>query len=112
MYLSQRGQLRPARHDVVIPLWVVGNKAGGAVLYPIGGVSEMSAAPTAKGVEGAVAEQAIEILRIGTGVAGEIFAVEVAEETVIMIHSMLLLRRDKLPHVREGGLLLVKGRTR
>ena len=72
----------------------------------------MTAASIAQGVEGAIAEQAVELLRIGIRVTGEIFAVAVTEETMIMVHSMLLLRRDKLPPVRDGSLFAVKGKFR
>ena len=66
----------------------------------------MAAAPIAQRVERAIAEQAVELLRISICVAGEIFAVGVAEETMTVVHSMLLLWRDKLPPVWGGSLWL------
>ena len=72
----------------------------------------MAAAPIAQRVEGAIAEQAVELLRISICVAGEIFAVVITEETMIVVHSMLLLRRDKLPPVWGGSLFVVRGRIR
>ena len=97
---------------MVIPLWAVGDQTGGAVFDSLGGVSEMAAAPIAQRVEGAITEQAVELLRFRICVAGEIFAVAITEETMIMVHSMLLLRRDKLPSVRGGSLVVVRGRIR
>ena len=72
----------------------------------------MAAAPIAQRVEGAIAEQAVELLRISICVAGEIFAVAITEEAMIMVHSMLLLRMDKQPPVRGGSLFVVRGRIR
>ena len=72
----------------------------------------MTAAPIAQGVEWAVAEQAVEMLRVGIGVAGKIFAVAITEEAMIIVHSMLLLRMDKLTPVRGGSLFVVRGRIR
>ena len=84
--------VRPARHDVVIALGSVGDKAGGTVFYPVGGVSEMSAAAAAKGIKRAIAEQAVEAVTVGSGVAGEILAFCVGEkaEMLVLIHNRLL----------------------
>ena len=97
---------------MIIAFRAVGDQTGGAVFDSLGGVSEMAAAPIAQRVEGAIAEQAVELLRISICVAGEIFAVAITEEAMIVVHSMLLLRMDKLPPVRGGSLFVVRGRIR
>ena len=118
----QPEQLRPALQDPVEFLGDVGEKAVGAVLDPVGGIGKLTAAFVVQNVEGTVAEQTIEPFWICTAVAGEIFTVAVAEETMIMLHSMLISKIDKLPPVRaavclqrdrkERKRMVVKGMSR
>jgi hypothetical protein len=70
----------------------VGEKTVGTVLDPFGSVGKLTAAFVVQNVEGAVAEHTVELIRIGVRMAGEIFAVTVTEETMVMLHSMLLFR--------------------
>ena len=100
----QSDQLRPTLQYPIIPLWDMGKKAVGAVFDPGGGIGELSAASVIQNVEGTVAKHAIELFRIGVRMAGEVFAVAVAEETMVMLHSMLLFKIDKLPPVLGGSL--------
>ena len=55
----------------------------GAVLHSAFRIAETAAAPVAKRIQRAVAEKAIEILRICALMAGEIFTVPVLKEIVI-----------------------------
>ena len=59
------------------------NEASGAILDPLFGVSEITAALITQGIEGAIAEQATEIFRIYAFVAGKIFAGCILEEIVV-----------------------------
>ena len=52
------------------------------ILNALWGVGKVAAALVAQGVEGAVAEDAGEGLRVCAGVAGEVFAVKVLEKIV------------------------------
>lgn len=68
----------------------MGAEAGGAVFDTVLGVGEIAAAIFAQGVEGAVAEDAGEGIRVGVLVAGEILALPVLEK-IIMCHSVTSL---------------------
>ena len=94
--LSQSTYIRPSCQDSVVSIGAMGKQTGGAVLDPVGSIGKLPRAFVTQSVEGAIAEQAVEILGIGAGVAGKIFAVGITEETMTMVHSMLLLWRDKL----------------
>ena len=65
----------------------MGTQAGGAVLDAVLGVGEIAAAILTQSVEGAVAEDAGESIRVGILVAGEVFALPVLEK-IIMCHSV------------------------
>ena len=67
----------------------MGPQALGAVFDAGFGVGEIAAAVVAQGVEGAVAEDAGEGLRVGIFVTGEVFAGFVLEKVVIC-HVFLL----------------------
>ena len=71
-------------------LGYMGEKAVRAVFDPGGGIGKLTAAFVVQNIERTVAEHAVEALGIGAGVTGKVFAVLVAEETVAMVHSMLL----------------------
>ena len=69
--------------DILIALPFVGAQAAGAVFDAGFGVGEIAAAVFAQGVEGAVAEDAGEGLRVGVLVAGEVFTLLVLEKIVV-----------------------------
>ena len=90
--LGHGRQLGPVFQNGVIALGTVGEQAGGTVLNALRRIGELPAAFAAKGVEGAVAEQTVELFRVGTGMTGEIFTLCVGEKAIMLclIHSMLL----------------------
>ena len=79
--------------DFVIALRAVGKQAGGAVLDAAFRVGEAAAALFAQGVEGTVAEQAVEAVLLRRLVAGEIFTLAVLKETIA--HSAAPIRSPR-----------------
>ena len=69
--------------DILVALPFVGAQAAGAVLDAGFGVGKIAAAVVAQGVEGAVAEDAGEGLRVGVLVTGEVFTLLVLEKIVV-----------------------------
>ena len=61
----------------------MGAQTAGAVFDTVFGVGEIAAAILTQSVEGAVAEDAGEALRIGILVAGEVFTLLVLEKVVV-----------------------------
>ena len=83
LLLDQLDDLTYFLGDRIVALPSVGAQAIEAVLDTGFGVGVIAAAVFAQGVEGAVAEDAGEGLRVCTGVAGEVFAGFVLEKVVI-----------------------------
>ena len=110
--LHQLQKFRPVLQYPVISLRLMGKQAVGTVLDPVCGIGKTSAAFVIQHVEGAVAEHAVEMFGIGTGMTGEIFAVWVAEETVTMLHSMLLFRDDRQTAACPGRQFVCDGLRR
>lgn len=103
--------------DIAVILFFVRKLAVGAVLDAFFCNAEISSAFCAEGVERAVAEETIEIVRIGTLVAGEIFAFFVTEEGVffvfpdVFIHSDILRRLSNIKNRRfNAGQIPDEGR--
>ena len=69
----------------------MGPQAIGAILHTVFCVTEAAAALVTQAVQGAVAEQTAEGFRIGTGMAGKIFAVLMLKEIIIW-HILSSLR--------------------
>ena len=86
-FLNQFNNLANLFCDVPIALPFVGPQAGGAVLDAVFCVGKIAAAVFAQGVEGAVAEDAAEGLRVGVLVAGEVFTLFVLEK-IVMCHGV------------------------
>ena len=68
--------------NLVITLRAMGKQAAGAVLDAAFRIGEAAAALFAQGVEGTVAEQAVEAVLLRRLVAGEIFTRAVLKETI------------------------------
>jgi hypothetical protein len=64
----------------------VGQKAGRAVLNALLGIRAVAAAAAAQCVQGAEAEQAVELLLIAHLVAGEIFTLSVLIKAIGVFH--------------------------
>ena len=73
--LRELRYLREVLYNVIIPAAAVGFKAVGAILYAALDVAEIPAAFVAERVKRAVTEQAVEKVRIGPLVAGEVLAI-------------------------------------
>ena len=71
------------RADIIVALGSMGQKTGRAILDAVVQIAEIASTVFPKGIEGAVAEDAGEGLRVGVLVAGEVFAGFVLEEVVI-----------------------------
>ena len=67
----------------------MGKHTGRAVLDPLLIVAEVPAAAPAQGVERTVAEEAVEVLRPGGPVAGEILTILILKK--LMTHGVYLL---------------------
>jgi len=88
--LRQLHELRVPGYNVAVALAVVGHHTLGAVLYAVLRVAEVALALFPQSVEGAVAEQAVEILRVVRRMAGEELAFLVLEEGVVALLWLLV----------------------
>ena len=86
---AERRDLRETGADLVVIFRAVRHEAGGAVLDAVGRVGKAAAAAPAQRVERAEAEQAVEVLGVRPGVAGEIFAIAVLKKSAA--HRWLLV---------------------
>ena len=77
--------------DPPFPHLQVREQAGRAVLDSLVRVTEIPAAVPAQGIERAVAEQAVEPVRIRDPVAGEIFTFSVLEKGIVPVLPARLL---------------------
>lgn len=71
--LPAGGKLSAAADDIPIVFSQVGVQAAAAILASVGQIDKAAAAGPAQWVEGAEAEQTVEVLGVRAGVAGEIF---------------------------------------
>ena len=79
------GQLRDLAElpgDIAVAFPPVGQETGAAILDAVADIAEVAAAPVAQGIQRTVAEQAVEVLRMGGLVAGKELAGRVLEEGV------------------------------
>ena len=76
--------------NITVALPFVGTQAIGAVLDAVFRIGEMTATLVPQGVQGAIAKQAAEALRVSTFVTGEIFAGFILKKIEIC-HSLFLL---------------------
>jgi len=72
--------------DITVVFPLVGAQAVGAVFDSLGIVAEIAAALVAQSIQGAIAKQAAEGLRVSAGMAGIVFALLVLEK-IIMAHK-------------------------
>jgi hypothetical protein len=68
--------------NAIVILSLVGAKAAGAILDPIGGIRKITAAPFSKGIKRTVAEQTAEAAFILHLVTGEILTLPVLEKII------------------------------
>ena len=73
-------------HDLSIIFPAMGTQAVGAVLDPIGRIAKAAAALIAQSIQGAIAEQTAEGIRVCAPVTGEIFAILILKK-IIMGHK-------------------------
>ena len=79
--------------NFVITLRAMGKQAGGAVLDAVFRIGEAAAAFFTQGVEGTVAEQAVEAVLLRRLVAGKVFTLAVLKETIA--HSAAPIRSPR-----------------
>ena len=72
-------------HDFLVILPAMGAETVGAVLDAVGQVAETAATLIPQGVQGAIAEQAVKILRVCPGMTGEIFTFPILKK-IVMAH--------------------------
>ena len=80
LFRHAAGDLLKFGGDIAVILPPVGEHAAAAILDALLGVAEVAAAVRPQGVEGTVAEKAVEVVRVVGGVAGEVLALPVGEE--------------------------------
>ena len=85
--LGQLCYLVESGKHIIIATGAMRNQAAGAILNSLFCIGKISSAFISQGIEGAIAEQAAEILRVCALVAGEIFAGAVLEE-IVVCHSL------------------------
>ena len=68
----------------------MGKEAGGAVLDALFIVDEVSSASLAQRIERAVAEKAVEVFPVCTGMAGKVFALFVAKIGIFFFFPVLI----------------------
>jgi hypothetical protein len=83
LLLDQLDDIAHLLGDIAVALPFVGAQAIGAVLDAVLGVGEIATAVFAQSIEGAVAEDAGEGIRICVLVAGEVFTGFVLEKVVV-----------------------------
>ena len=76
----------------------MGDQTAAAILDAVAHIGEVAAALVAQRIEGTVAEQTVEVLRLGCFVTGKKFALSVLEERVMAL-------------LRLGGKGLIQGVT-
>ncbi len=79
----------------IVPL--VGKAAFAAVFYALFCIAEISAALVAQGIQRTVAEQAVEIFRVICLMAGEVFAVLMAEKCVLLSLPVFFFAHHSYP---------------
>lgn len=104
-------------HDLAVPtgnicviLSQMGCNTSGTVLHPILGVPETSAALLTESIEGTVAKQAIEVLRVLGRMAGKIFAERILKKGVVLFGTpvglpvlrIIISHKKRLPHAGCG----------
>jgi hypothetical protein len=82
-FLRQRRKLREAFQHGGIVFAAVGKGAALAVLYALFGVCAVSPAALAQGVQRAIAEQSVEVLRRYALMAGEVLTAGVLKELIV-----------------------------
>ena len=80
-------------------------KAGGAVFYSVLPIHKISAAFFAQHVKGAVAEEAVEVAAVSSGVAWEVFALLMAEIGICFILPVVVQRDLSFPFLRMEQLM-------
>ena len=103
-HLHDHGELA---EDQTVIFSFVGDQTVGAVLDPLGGIFEISAAFISQRVQRAVAEQSAEGLGIGALVAGKILAFTVLVE-IVMRHDHTSLKQFQ-GYSLGGGASKVSG---
>ena len=91
---------------VIVP--PVGKSTAGTVFHTALGIGEISPAVGSQGVERAVAEQTVKILRVVGGVAGEIFARPVTASYAGRYSDFGVQRGPRLPGVASSGAVGVR----
>ena len=106
VFLGDLGHGAQTGGNVFVAVLAVGLGAGGAVLDALIRIGEITAAFCAKRIQRAIAEQAIEMLRICAFVAGKILAFFIFDKFIVLhklpsfAFCVILLPRDMLQAAR------------
>jgi hypothetical protein len=72
-------------HDLCVVFPAVRLQALGAILDAVIRIKKVASAAVAQGIEGAVAEQTVEVFRVRAGMTGEVFTLLILEK-IVMAH--------------------------
>ena len=97
----------PANHIIILP--AVRNKTGRTILNALRGVGKIPAAARSEGIERTIAEKAVKVPAVHTGVAGEIFTIAVLKKFITHKMSPSISSRD--PACRQGHVPAGAGTT-
>mgnify|MGYP006956563922 CR=1 FL=1 len=84
LFPGQLRQLREFLGDVAVAAPAMGDQTAAAILDAIADIGEVAAALPAQHIQGAVAEQAVEICK--SLVTGEIFTIFILKKTIGIFH--------------------------
>ena len=87
-------QIAVALHDIAVIFRLVGQQALGAILDALGGIGKAAAALVAQSVQGAVAEQAVELAVVGYRMTGEELTFPMLEKGVFFAFPIRLIRHN------------------
>ena len=73
--------------DVLVMFFLMGIETIGAVLASVGEIHKLTAARRPQRIERAVAEQAVEVLRVCTGMTGKVFTCPVRKIGILFVHA-------------------------
>ena len=118
LFPGQLRQLREFLGDVAVAAPAMGDQTAAAILDAIADIGEVAAALVAQRIEGTVAEQTVEVLRLGRFVTGEKFAPGVLKEGVTallrlggkgLIHGVTSVSWNDRPYVLLSSYQLPEG---
>ena len=91
---------------VIFPL--MRKQTARTILISILIIGKRAAAPVAEGVQRAIAEQTIKVIRIVRRMTGEIFTIAVAEKGIVLSVPRWFGFHEKIPPVRQNRAIIAQ----